>query len=338
MKNDVKFTIGQTRPHPILIALLFSAIVYAGNWIINNLLGKFLFPARLSQIYEEALALLMQAGEYGGPNIDRYLGELEGLVEELAGLGAQTALVGLLLSLLTFLWTSLMSVGYKGHCLSMVRGENPPVQRLFCAFPQAGGVVIARILVSVFSFLWTLLFTLLAAVVTGIAIALDQDVVSVLLILAAVIGCVVGCVWVVLRYALTDYALLDQNLSGGEAVRASRLLMRGNTGKLFVLGLSFFGWYLLQGLILIVGIVAAAALAGGSVAALMGSGVTPGLMELLPALGLGLIPLIPAVLIVAVLNLWLTPYITGCEARFYDTLCAQADAGAGRAAGYTYNP
>ena len=49
-------------------------------------------------------------------------------------------------------------------------------------------------------------------------------------------------------YSMTFYVMVDFNLSGTEAISKSVELMKGYKAKLFRLGLSFFGWYLLSSL------------------------------------------------------------------------------------------
>ena len=59
-------------------------------------------------------------------------------------------------------------------------------------------------------------------------------------------------VWIPLiksfSYSMTFYVMVDFNLSGTEAISKSVELMKGYKAKLFRLGLSFFGWYLLSSL------------------------------------------------------------------------------------------
>ena len=55
-------------------------------------------------------------------------------------------------------------------------------------------------------------------------------------------------------YAATMYLVHEKDLSGNEAITASRKLMRGRKWKLFCLDLSFIGWYIVGFLCLGVGI------------------------------------------------------------------------------------
>ena len=51
-----------------------------------------------------------------------------------------------------------------------------------------------------------------------------------------------------LSYSMTFYVMVDFNLSDRKAISKSVELMKGYKAKLFRLGLSFFGWYLLSSL------------------------------------------------------------------------------------------
>ena len=55
-------------------------------------------------------------------------------------------------------------------------------------------------------------------------------------------------------YAATMYLVHEQDLSGNEAITASRKLMKGRKWKLFCLDLSFIGWYIVGLLCLGVGV------------------------------------------------------------------------------------
>ena len=170
------------------------------------------------------------------------------------------AVVGLVMSIIVYLWQSVMGVGYEGYALALVRGEDPDAGKLFCAFPRIGGVLVTRILTGIFVFLWSLLLGVgLAVVIVAmvvIAAVTDMVVLPVLVMIVGVVAYEIGVVWVTMRYALADYALLDQNLSGMDAIRESRRLMQDNVGRAFVLQLSFIGWELLSIALWLTGIAA----------------------------------------------------------------------------------
>jgi uncharacterized membrane protein len=91
-------------------------------------------------------------------------------------------------------------------------------ESLFDCTKNFGNVFIASLLQTVFLFFWTLLFWIPGFVKSY-------------------------------SYAMTNYILIDNpNLTGNEAITESRKLMNGNKMKLFLLDLSFIGWYFLTGL------------------------------------------------------------------------------------------
>ena len=67
-----------------------------------------------------------------------------------------------------------------------------------------------------------------------------------ILALIAIPTLFIGTIILGLAYAMAPFVLKDHpEYSAREALRASRLMMRGHKGKLFLLSLSFLGWILL---------------------------------------------------------------------------------------------
>lgn len=317
LKRDVKQAMRDTRPRPMLVALLFGIVVSVGTGIINGILGRLLTGGMGD--YSTMLLYYIQRGYEADEAIEQVLLDL---MSRGPSVVAAVAVGGVVTSILVSLWQSTMNVGYEGYALSMVRRENPDTSRVFCAFPRIGGVLVTRILVGVFTALWTLLlFAIFMAVsfaVIALSMAVGSELLMILFLVPSAVALFLGVIWVTLRYALTDYALLDQNLSGMDAVRESKRLMRGNTGKAFVLQLSFIGWYLLLFAIIYLGIFLAlipivTALAAGNSSGLIASS------------SFALIIIIAAVIGGSVLMLWLRPYETGAMAEFYDW--ARSDVG-----------
>lgn len=312
MKTEVKAVLGQTKPSPLLATALFSIILALGNALV----GK--------------ISAVLSGSDYSGGNLmgtlqtvareGQYL-EPEQLLTLLGGVVATAMAGGIIYRILHFIWTSLMDVGYEGYSLSMERGEGPAVTRVFCGFPKIGGVLLTRLLRAVFVFLWRLLFSVAAVLLLFIlAKATGASKTFAFLAVLVAVAAAVACIWVELRYAFTDYALLDHQVTGMEAIRASKELMKGNAGRLFVLRLSFFGWGLLMGAITFVGTAITALLAGGQALSLFqsvaaGSAST---FQIIRALGVASIGVALAAIANFLLDLWLRPYKAGCEARLYD--------------------
>lgn len=311
IKRSVRQAMKMTRPSPMLTTLLFTMVVSMVTGVINGILGIVLpggagnfsvtlldYMARGYEL-EEALNIAMLELYRRGP-----------------GVIISMAMGSMALSVIVSLWQSVMNVGYSGYALSMVRGENPKIEKIFCAFPKIGPVLVTRILTGLFIFLWTLLvvagYMVLFLGAMMAATLAESVALTVLLALAAVVYLTVGIIWVSMRYVLVDYVLLDKGLSGMEAIRENKRLMKGNIGRAFVLQLSFFGWYLLLMLIIYAGIFVAVLMIGVQTA--MGGDEGGLILSILLALAVIGVAIIGTV----ALSLWLRPYVAGCMAKFYD--------------------
>ena len=106
-------------------------------------------------------------------------------------------------------------LGFTNFFLSFSRGEKPPITTLFSGFNRFGESFVAYLLISVFTFLWTLLL-----IIPGIIAALS--------------------------YSQTFYIPSDNhNISSTDAINESKRIMVGNKWKYFFLNLRFFGWAIL---------------------------------------------------------------------------------------------
>jgi len=311
MKREVKRIMKQTRPRPIWVTLLYLVIVAAGGWVIRTVIGSIIGVGALANNFAG------MAGDLG--TFYDFEMIMESIVTYLLkNISIISGLItgGILIGILNYLWQSLMGVSYVGYSLAMVRGDNPDVKKLFSGFPKFGSVILTRILVGVFTFLWTLLFVIGFAVVAVIAgLLIEWTAVGVVLMIVGYVLLIWGILWATLRYAMTDYLLMDQGLSGLEAIRVSKQIMKGNKGKFFVLQLSFIGWYLLEVLIIYV-----CAFAMVLCAALVAAGAMGGII-----IAVILMLVMLAVMAVAILlfNMWLTPYMSGATAKFYEYTLGQ---------------
>ena len=310
LKQAARQAMKAQRPHPMLVTFVFAAIGGIGGQILTQILGMVTGSTSLNTQYFQAV------WEYGDTDT--------ALQYILMANGPQRLIFALLVggglsTLLVALWQGLMRVGYSGFCLDMARRRQPQLETLFRAFPQAGSVLLTQLLVFVFRFLWILLL-LVGYFVVGFVGGMVADAIHVFLfvpvLLLDIAALLLGILWVTLRYELVDFLIADQGLTGMDAIRESKRLMQGNYGRLFTLKLSFFGWYLLEiGVILaflITGLLtfglqlANAADSSDALAALFVSA-----LGFLALFGLACIAL-------SIFNLWLTPYITGTVALFYD--------------------
>ncbi len=307
LKQGVRLSMKGATTRPMLVTLLFTVAVSAGTWLINTVLG-WMLTGGVGSISATVQQYILQ-----GYDVDY---AVHAALLELLSMGAGAifgAVVGgSVLSILVALWQGVMNVGYEGYCLSMVRNEDPPMGKIFGALSQFIPVFITRFLTGVFMCLWGLLVALgdgVLLVVMGLLAALTESVLlTMLLMLAAVAWLVLGILWISVRYALVDYVLLDKGLSGMEAIRENKRLMQGNIGRAFKLQLSFAGWYLLMFVIVYAAVFAFVALLAAQVYSGSANPVAIGAMMIVL---LGVAP-------VAIIGLWLRPYITGSMAKFYD--------------------
>lgn len=317
LKAEVRQAAKATTPRPMWITLLYSVIVGVGSWLLSLIVRAVSGTASLNGQLASNFGRLLESGydpqEALGELLYAYGGQLGSLI-------AAVCVSGLLLSALTALWTGLMGVGYQNYCRQVIHLDQPKMGVIFSGFPMIGKAVLTRFLVWVFTALWTLLFGACFAVVIIVAMLFVQKAaaVTVILILLGYIAFLLMEFWVTLRYALVNYAMLDTGCYGLDALTASKTLMKGNKGKLFVLYLSFIGWYLLEIAILAVAGGISAVLVAGAAGNIVSSAVSYG--ALAGIMGGIFIVWALAGVGVLLLNIWLQPYVTGCVAKFYYVL------------------
>ncbi len=127
---------------------------------------------------------------------------------------AVVASVGVVVSIIFFVLGSVVQVGYASFHLNLHDGGGD-VRDLFSYFGSFGKCLVLRILTSIFTALWSILF-IIPGIVAGYS------------------------------YAMAPYILAENpQMSANEAIRASKELMRGHKWRLFCLDMSFIGWHLL---------------------------------------------------------------------------------------------
>ena len=126
--------------------------------------------------------------------------------------------VEMLLSALLSLLELILSAGFTIFILNTVNGTEASLWNLLDGFSSFFRIIWLSILSSVFVFLWSLLL-----IVPGII--------------------------AVYKYRLALYLLLENpNMRAIDCLRESKRLMRGHKWQLFVLDLSFIGWFILCGI------------------------------------------------------------------------------------------
>ena len=106
-------------------------------------------------------------------------------------------------------------LGWAAFFLSISRKQDAQLAQLFEGFQRFTQALVAYLLIILFVLLW-----------------------SILLVIPGVVA--------LLSYSQTFFILSENPpMSGSEAIRQSKTLMRGNRWKLFFLFWRFFGWFLL---------------------------------------------------------------------------------------------
>ena len=102
--------------------------------------------------------------------------------------------------------------------LNVAKGEHPTVGDAFCGFNDFWSAFKVSFLSGLFTFLWSLLF-IIPGIIKG------------------------------LSYSMAMYILAENpGKSAKECIEESKRMTEGHKMELFVLGLSFIGWYLLCGI------------------------------------------------------------------------------------------
>ncbi|MBC1398396.1 DUF975 family protein [Listeria fleischmannii] len=186
--------------------------------------------------------------------------------------------------------TGPISIGVVWFFLAISRKDEPDVSYMFSAFKDFGRTFLAFLLVTLFTFLWSLLF-IVPGIIKGYS------------------------------YSQTFFILRDNpNISALDAITESRHMMNGYKGKLFGLSLTLLLWYLIPIAILIASAVifSIGVLTGdynymngnGSVVNALGFGISMGAIVLF-FLGM---------LVMVAISIYLFPYMTTSFAVFHDEL------------------
>ena len=219
--------------------------------------------------------------------------------------------IAVFVSLRLALYSAVMGFGYTAYCVRLSRGQAAGYGTLLEGFSMVGRVILTRILVAVFTFLWALLLMIPLVIVGGLCVAFMGGF-GMLVFIVLYIAYFVAVIAIYLRYALVDYCLLDDPEGGSmAAISCSKELMRGRKGEFFVLLLSFLGWLLLVALLGAVGGAIGAAIGGMS-----GSAVVS-----------GTVGIVVGELVALPLSLWVNPYMNCTVAHYYNAITGRPDSG-----------
>ena len=148
-----------------------------------------------------------------------------------------------------------LAYGSSKFFLCTQRNQDANFEMLGDGFNRYGKTFLTGLALMLFMFLWSLVIIvpqiIFSVCLVWIRMDMAQTIVpSILALVCAAIMAIMCWLPIVksLSYSLTFYVMVDFNLSGRKAISKSVELMKGHKAKLFRLGLSFFGWYLLSSL------------------------------------------------------------------------------------------
>lgn len=148
-----------------------------------------------------------------------------------------------------------LAYGSSKFFLCTQRNQDANFEMLGDGFNRYGKTFLTGLALMLFMFLWSLVI-IVPQIISSVCLAwirmdMAQTIVpSILALVCAAIMAIMCWLPIVksLSYSMTFYVMVDFNLSGRKAISKSVELMKGHKAKLFRLGLSFFGWYLLSSL------------------------------------------------------------------------------------------
>lgn len=293
------------------------------SWLVTLVLFLFLlvFPGILRALLPDPVRSLAQMTAYDPGVMD----DSRALLQTLGTMSGVIALC-FLASAVIALYQSVLFYGYRGYALKLWDGRRTAVGDVFGGFRVLGRALGASAAVGLFTFLWSLIPTVVGGMLIALVNALLGDAapaaaVVLTVVLALAMAVVVGLISC--RYCLTAYFVVDGGLGVFQAVNASKNAMRGSIGKRFALELSFLGWGLLVCLIMVAAAavtmtvalyITAGALLGAGMSGYGGGG-TAALLALLT------IPMLIAMVLALAASmplwLWLMAYRETAAAGFY---------------------
>lgn len=292
LKMQARESLNASRPNARVMTLLYFLLTSG----ISLLVGLFV---------EDPLNEL-QSMVQAGLTYDR------AILLALSGVG----MIGLFLNILVSLYSIVVEFGYRRWALGASRGQEGEFSDLIGGFSMAGRVILLQLEVVLYGMLWYLAI-FLPAILVGVMLLMIPFA-GVFFFVGVMVGALVLYFSRVLRYSMAVYCLADDPDSGaGAAIRRSRELMEGCCGSYFMLLFSFLGWQLLVSVIVMAAEAVVLLVMGG---AQLWSGVMAGDLQQIYVVLDG----VPASVVLALaplpLTVWLTPYISITEAKFYDLI------------------
>ncbi|WP_138210250.1 DUF975 family protein [Hathewaya histolytica] len=158
----------------------------------------------------------------------------------------------LIVSIINLFIAGAFSFGICHFFLNILNEKETRVSDLFRGFKHYGGTFIANLLVTIYTILWFILFSIPASILIISALVstggglTSLNITSIIIIALVILLVSVIFSIVILRYSMTYFIYADNPEIGGvDAIKESVSMMKGNCLKLFTLMLSFIGWGIL---------------------------------------------------------------------------------------------
>lgn len=164
-------------------------------------------------------------------------------------------------NILILLFEGVLGFGYTRYSLHLADRADALSSDIFSGFSETGRVILMNLILFGFGLLWYLAIIAAAMVpmmvvsmISGLALSgMGESAIIVgiwVMVGIFVAAILLALLLVMVRYALSAYVLADDGaISSLNAVRRSRVLLRGRNKEMFLLQLSFLGWNLLSILI-----------------------------------------------------------------------------------------
>lgn len=171
------------------------------------------------------------------------------------------SILPLLIFAYSLLLTGAFTYGLITLFLNLLRNVNGKIEDIFAGFKNYGRTFVINLLITIFQFLWSLLWIIPYVIAIVIIImsmfsgGKSNGSIAGGIIIIVLLTLIVSITLKIFinRYALVYYiAHDDEDISASDAIKKSIELMKGNKVRLFLLQLSFIGWYILATLIFII--------------------------------------------------------------------------------------
>lgn len=226
IKHNAKLQITTCKPSPIFVAIVFVTISMIFQYLGYAVSG---YTAYMTKVRDSLMAS-MEKGvmTYDLPTFQ------------------PPELTAILILVAISLVSLIVSVGFTIFCMNTVKGKNASFGNLLDGFGIFFKVIWLLILISFFTFMWTLLgmipatITIFIYYLTGSNVLLN---VSLILVYAASVPGILAYY----RYRQALFIMIDNpDMTALKCITQSKLMMKNHKGELFVLDLSFIGWRLLS--------------------------------------------------------------------------------------------